>query len=358
MQLTSRAGSFLALLVVWQIVAMLSPVGVSPPVAQPQRDLAVPDLLRWVPATDETRLAFAMWLASDASSPAELIPGSTPIVRRLALLPMPRTLGRSPGWRERFGYGARDVLSWVAAGPNAELAVLSGTFAQATIEHALQASGYRKQRYRGVTLFVYDGPARPAPVIEGDSVTAAQAVAVFPGLLLTSSRPDLVVDAIRASQGVIPSLATDRNIVTISRTLAPYHGLMIRDATLHARECGLAPASAEPFRPSGRYIAIAFGDNGSPATRRTFVANVFLSPDEARAIQSPYINAWFSDLPLVEGSSLAAFGHLTAVARTGSVLVAEFVNGRDDGWVRSGIRFAYPVCAAAATSPPSGKPPA
>lgn len=358
MRFTTQAGSFLVLLVVWQIVAMLSPVSVSPPAAQPQRDLAVPDLLLWVPATDETRLAFAMWLASDASSPAELIPGSTPIVRRLALLPMPRTLGRSPGWRERFGYGARDVLSWVAAGPNAELAVLSGTFDQAAIEHALLASGYHTRQHRGVTIFVHDGPARPAPVIEGDSVTAAQAVAVFPGLLLTSSRPELVEDAIGASQGVIPSLATNQSIVTISRTLAPYHGLMIRDATLHARECGLASPGAEPFRPSGRYVAIAYGDNGSSATRRTFIANAFVSPDEATAIQSPYISAWFSELPLVEGSPLAAFGRLTTVAQTGPVLVAEIVDGRDDGWARSGIRFAYPVCAAAAASPPSGTPPA
>jgi hypothetical protein len=358
MQLTSRAGSFLALLVVWQSVAMLSPVGQSSPADHPRRDPAIPDLLQWIPAIDDLRFALAMWLASDTNSPTESIPGNAAVVRRLALLPMPRTLGRSPGWRERFGYGARDVLSWVAAGPNAELAVLTGTFDRAAIEHALLASGYHKRRHRGVALFIHDGPATPAPVIEGDSVTAAQAVAVLPGLLLTSARPELVQYAIEAGQGVIPSLATDWNIVTISRTLAPYHGLMIRDATLHVRECGLAPASAEPFRPSGRYIAIALGDNGSSATRRTFVANVFLSPDEARAIQSSYINAWFSDLPLVEGSSLAAFGHLTTVARTGSVLVAEFVNGRDDGWVRSGIRFAYPVCAAAATSPPGGKPPA
>ncbi len=358
MRLTSRAASIFALMVAWQIVAMLSPVGQSSHTDQLRLDPAIPDLLQWIPAIDDMRIALALWLPSDASSLAESVPGTTAIVRRLALLPMPRTLGRSPGWREHFGYGARDVRAWAAAGPNAELAVLTGTFDRAAIERTLLASGYHKRRHRGVALFVYDGPATLAPVIEGDSVAAAQAIAVLPGFLLTSSRPELVQHAIEAGQGVIPSLATDREIVTISRTLAPYHGLMIRDATLHARECGLAPASAEPFRPTGRYIAIAYGDNGSSATRRTFVANAFLSPDEAIAIQPPYTNAWFADLPLVQGSSLAAFGRLTTVARTGSVLIAEFINGRDDGWVRSGIRFAYPVCAAAATSAPDETPPA
>ncbi len=340
----------LGLTVLCQALAMVSPAGTSTPTAEPPPGPMILDVLRWVPVTDETRLALAMWLTHGTDGAQAEILASATIVQRLALLPSPRALGRLIGWRDRFGYSFHDVASWVAVGPNAELAILSGTFDQAAIERALRKAGYRRARYLGVTMFVHSPTATPTPILNGDSIGLANAIALQPNLLLISASPNLVKLAIEAGRGQRESLATDPFFQDVFQTLAPFHGLMVRDAKLHALECGLLPTESDRLAPSGRYIALAYRDASSPQSRRTLVANVFLSQDEATTIRSRYVRAWYVDEPLVEGSSLAVFGRLVTVLQSGPVVLAELADGRDDGWIRSGIRFAFPVCTAAASA--------
>ncbi|MER3436453.1 MAG: hypothetical protein C4346_01845 [Chloroflexota bacterium] len=336
---------------------MVSPAGTVTPASEPPPSPTLSETLRWVPVTDETRLALAMWLAHGTDGEQPEIPASAAIVQRLALLPSPRALGRLTGWRDRFGYSFRDVASWVAAGPNAELAILSGTFDEAAIDRALRESGYRRMRYRGVRMFVHSPAATPTPILNGDSIGFANAIALQPNLLLIAASPELVQLAIEAGRGQRASLATDPFFQDMLHTLAPFHGLMIRDAKLHAMECGFLPSESKRLVPSGRSIALAYRDAGSPQSRRTLVANVFRSQDEANSFRSHYVRAWYADEPLVEGSSLAVFGRLVTVVQSGPVVLAELASGRDDGWIRSGIRFAVPVCAAAASAVASATTP-
>jgi hypothetical protein len=206
-------------------------------------------------------------------------------------------------------------------------------------------------------MFVHSPTATPTPILNGDSIGFANAIALQPNLLIISVSPELVKLAIEAGRGQRPSLTTDPFFQDVFHTLAPFHGLMVRDAKLHALECGLLPSESDRLVPSGRYIALAYRDASSPQSRRTLVANVFLSLDEATTIRSRYVRAWYADEPLVEGSSLAVFGRLITVVQSGPVVLAELADGRDEGWIRSGIRFAFPVCAAAASAAASATTP-
>lgn len=306
------------------------------------------DLLAWIPATPLTRSAFAAWSPpADPSRIPDALPGNDRFIERLALSPVPRTLGRSPGWRERFSYGARDVLGWAAAGPSAELTVLVGQFDREAIERALREGGYRQTSHQGQTVFVLHDFATPTPIIEGDSLAAANAIAVLPDRLITSAVPALVEQAIDAGIGRIPSLAEDPIGASLLATLAPINGLMVLDAATHAAACGFETLESEGDEENNRYVAVAYGWLGEGGPRRTLLVNALASDPETSAAMAAYEAAWLTSVVSVGGSPLDAFGRLDAVSRSGRLLIAEIGAGRDDGWVRSGIRFAAPVCAAA-----------
>jgi hypothetical protein len=57
------------------------------------------------------------------------------------------------------------------------------------------------------------------------------------------------------------------------------------------------------------------------------------------------------------GGYIADLASVRAVYRTGSWVVADLVEGRDNGWVRSGVRFLIAVCEQASTLVPPGGPP-
>src|SRR5688572_5954796 len=76
-----------------------------------QRADPVLDLLGWIPATNETRRSFVVWTKDPggADGTPVAISAADPFLDRLALTPRPHTLGTSNDWRNRFGYGAREV---------------------------------------------------------------------------------------------------------------------------------------------------------------------------------------------------------------------------------------------------------
>jgi hypothetical protein len=98
----------------------------------------------------------------------------------------------------------------------------------------------------------------------------------------------------------------------------------------------------------------------SRTTRRR--AQEFQTHREAEAtVASPaYEAGWLTGAANAggTGADISAYGPVTTVTRTGPTLVAELLDGREDGCVRASIRFASPVCEAAAGALPTSTPPA
>jgi hypothetical protein len=327
-----------------------------------RRTDAVADLLGWIPATNETRRAFAVWSEDPGGTDATTVAraGMDPFLDRLALTPVPYTLGRSSRWRSQFGYGARDVTGWAAAGSDSSIAVLAGDFDVVTIEARLRDAGYRRSRYHGVTVYVLHEVATATASVDGDAVSAANAVALYAARVVTSPSAAAVRGAIDAAQGRVPSLADDPEVAKLVRTLAPISGLVAVDAADQAIDCGIGGTwtHRDLARPSGRYVAVGYGRLGVGGARRTLVAAGLADAATARAALDKYAAGWESGEvgAAAATAAVSAFGRVDSVGRTDNLLIAELVEGREDGWVRAGIRFASPVCEAAAGALPSAVP--
>ncbi|HEY7031130.1 MAG TPA: hypothetical protein VH482_07385 [Thermomicrobiales bacterium] len=323
---------------------------------------AVADLLAWIPATDQTRHAFAVWSEDPGGAAGTPVvnAGIDPLIDRLGLSPVPSTLGRSAPWRARFGYGARDVQRWVTAGGDAPIAVLGGDFDRAAIETALTDAGYRKSTYHGVPVYVLHDVATPSPTVDGDAIGAANAVALYAGRVITSASPAAVRGAIDAAQGRVPSLADDPEIAVMLQTLAPISGLVAVDAADQAIDCGIGGSWSHRTlpQPSGRYVVVGYGRLGAGGERRTLVAANLADAVAAGAALDKYAAGWNGGIVMTTGAGaeIAAYGRLTAVGQTDNLLIAELVDGREDGWVRAAIRFARPVCELASTALPAEPP--
>jgi hypothetical protein len=318
-------------------------------------------VLGWIPATDETRRAFAVWTEDPGGDGTPVtMTAADPLVRRLALTPVPYTLGTSREWPDRFGYGAQAVTRWATAGNGATIAVLGGDFDPATVERRLTDAGYQASPYHGVAVYVLDDLATPSRSIDGDAVSAANVVAVFGDRLITAVSPATVRDAIDAAQGRVPSLADEPAVAAIVRTLAPISGLVAVDAADHAIDCGHGGqwTHRDLERPSGRYVVVAYGRLGDGGERRTLVATSYGDEAAAGAALDRQTAGWESGVVSAAGAGaeIAVYGRVSAVGQTGNLVVAELVEGREDGWVRAGIRFATPVCEAVATALPRGTP--
>jgi hypothetical protein len=327
-----------------------------------QRADVVLDLLGWIPATDETRRAFAVWSEDPGEGPGTpiAITAVDPLFDRLALTPLPFTLGRSADWPNRFGYTARDVTRWATAGTASSIVVLGGDFDVPMIERKLKDAGYRTSTYHGVMLYVLHDVATPSGTLDGDAVAAANAVALFADRVITSASPATVRDAIDAAQGRIPSLADEPAVAAIGRTLAPISGLVAVDAADHAIDCGAGGSwtHGNLGQPSGRYVVVGYGRLGIGGERRTLVATNFTDRAAADAALASFTDGWESGTASSgeTGADIAVYGRVSAVSETDRLLVAELVDGREEGWVRAGIRFAIPVCEAAVRALPPGAP--
>jgi hypothetical protein len=327
-----------------------------------QRADAVTDLLAWIPATDETRRAFAVWSedAAGADGTPAVNAGIDPLVDRLGLTPLPFTLGRSSKWRDRFGYGARDVKQWATAGSDSSIAVLVGDFDTVTIEAKLRETGFRTSRYHGVTVYVLRDVATPSATVDGDAVSAANVVALFAGRLITSASVAAVHGAIDAAQGRVPSLADEPGVAKVLRAMAPISGLVAVDAADHAIDCGVGGGWThnDLARRSGRYVVVGYGRLGGGGDRRTLVVTSLADAAAADAALDKYAAGWEGGAvdTAGAGADISVFGRVSSVGQTDNLLIAELVEGREDGWVRAGIRYANPVCQVVATALPSGTP--
>jgi hypothetical protein len=166
--------------------------------------------------------------------------------------------------------------------------------------------------------------------------------------------------AIDAAQGRIPSLADEPAVAEIVRVLAPVSGLVAVDAVDQAVDCGLGRGwtRRDLEWSSGRYVVVGYGRLGAGGERRTLVGTSYADAAAAGKALDAYTAGWESGLVLTTqaGAEVAALGSVGAVGQTDEWLIAELVDGREDGWVRAGIRFALPVCEAVATALPPGTP--
>jgi hypothetical protein len=311
------------------------------------RDDLVADLLDWIPATDDTSASFAVRTPDPGDATSVALPAAAMHGESLGLVPFPQTMGYSSTWPQTFGYSAAQVTAWATAGTVDRVTVLSGAFDSLKIEDALKDAGYRRSNYHGAVVFSLSDEVTPVALVSGDVASDANVVALLGDRLITAEAIDPVKAAVDAAQGMRSSLADDEEIATLLRTVAPSNALMVVDAAKQAAACaGDKSASAES---DGRFVAIAYGRIGQGGERRTLVATSFASAEEAATAESAYELGWQDGYAVAgsAGAPISTYGRLSNVSQSGPLLIAELVDGREDGWTRAAIRYATPVCEAA-----------
>jgi hypothetical protein len=309
----------------------------------------IADLLAWLPETTETRRAFSVWTGT--SDPA-----------RLSLAPASLTLGHSDAWRTRYGYGAENVTAWATASPDSSLSVMKGGFDWAGIERALTAAGFTKSTYHRAVIFTATtaGPSDHF-VSDGDSSGAAKVVAMLDQRLVAGASTALVRSAIDAAEGRTGSLADVPTIAGALLSLQPLDGLMSISQADQAIECGVGQGwtSAAVTPDALRFVIVAYGHLGVGGPPRTLVAMTFANENRAEGAFPAYEAGWREGFANAGGAggAIASFGTVSNVSRNHAMLIAEIVNGTENGWARAGVRFAVAVCSPAAAALPAGTPP-
>ena len=309
------------------------------------RDDPVADLLGWIPATDETRASFAVWTPDGgADATGTVVPTSEMHGEKLALEPMPTLFGYSTGLADALGFSAWQITSWVAAGPSGELVVLSGDFDQnGIVAHFGAGSGFDRSDYRGARIFSFDDSARAANAA-ATILLADRVIALLGDKIIIANSVDEAKAVVNTVAGKQPSLADDDAIASLLRTVAPANALMVVDAMKHASDCAGDESTATGN--NGRFVAVAYGRLGEGGDRRTLAATSFGSTEEATLAEAAFELGWQNGY-VVSGSSgapISTFGQVSNVSQSGALLIAELVDGREDGWTRAAIRLATPVC--------------
>ncbi|MCC6793159.1 MAG: hypothetical protein IT336_15860, partial [Thermomicrobiales bacterium] len=294
-------------------------------------------LLAWIPATATTNGMFAVWTPDRGLATPAAAGEAFDVAARLSLQPEIEVVGSSSSFGQRYGWGAGQVSGWAVAGAGSELTVLTGAFDLTTIADRLEASGYTRSGYRGADLFML-----------GDVTDVLNAIAWLDGRLLISRSEALVRAAIDTVVDGEASLADEPAIAGTVRTLAPLNALVAVDLARHAAGCLPGEvATAQPL--AGEYVMVGYGRSGPGGERRTLIATTFADEATASVALPGYEDGWFAGYANAGGlgGRIEDFGTLTVVTQSDRALVAELVDGRDDGWVRAGIRYAIPVCEAA-----------
>lgn len=347
---------FTALLALIGVVAfaLLRETPQKPPVIEHRAD-PIADLLAWIPASPEASDAFSAWTADPGVQTMAIV--DLQQIDTLAIEPVPRTLGRTGAWSSTFGWNAINVTGWATAGDGRGLTVLAGVFDVTKIERALKKAGYVAQTYRGVEIWQLQAFATPGASTAGDAEWAANAIALLDGRLIVAPEAGQVRAAIDVAAAGSGSLADEPGISTSIATLAPLSGLVGIGQADFAAQCD--PARGQAAERTGEHVFVGYGRVGTGGERRTLIATSYADEVLAAANEAAYQNGWIAGFANAGGTggSLAAFGSIAHVGRAGRLLVAEIVNGRDDGWVRSGIRFALPVCEAVLAFAPPQAPP-
>jgi hypothetical protein len=311
------------------------------------------DLLGWIPATDQSRRAYAVWI-DQPDAPYDL----RSAVGSLSISPAPLGLGRSAEWQQTTGISSSRVTAW-ASSPPAGVTVLSTVVTKEEIEQHLRDAGYRRTTHRAVPLWLAPQPRNANLSIQGDNLRALNAVAVTEGRIVVGFDEASVRASLDAASGRRDSLA-DELIASLLAALPGLSGFMVEDQRDLAIECGAGRdwLKSDFTSASGRELAIAFrldSDTRLPVTsawveyQDSDLAEVSLSLMETDWREGSIRQA---DL----GGPISNLARLRSVSRVGVFGVADLVEGRENGWVRSGVRYLTAVCSQASRLIPAGSP--
>ncbi|MDQ2683607.1 MAG: hypothetical protein M3Y37_08780, partial [Chloroflexota bacterium] len=311
----------------------------------------VTDLLGWIPATDETRRSFAVW----SGIPADPVP-TTRATNRLALEPVPLALGQSEEWQRITGISATGVTGWASF---ANVTVLAGSFDLARISSSLDAAAYSRSASRGVAVWTAPEDVPQPRIVAGDDLRALAVIAVLDRWVVIGANQTAVETAIAAAADAIPSLADDPDI---QRLVIPgTAGMMVADQRDMAVRCGVAGEwqTTDFAEASGRLVIVRYVRAAGELPLITSVHVQFGDEFDALAglteLEQQWVTGFVNERGV--GAEVADFGTTRAVYSDGAWVVAELTDGRDNGWVRSGVRFLVGICEQAATLVPGGDPP-
>jgi len=312
----------------------------------------VVDLLGWLPATDQSRRAYAAWV-EQPGAPLDLTSASD----RLSILPPPLALGRSSEWQRTTGISASQVTGWASA-PGAGVTVLTGTFDAAEITSRLGQADYRSTLYRSVRIWLSPAQIDTSRVIEGDDLHASNAIAVYQDRVVIGWDERAVRRSLDAAAGVSGSLATDPSVDPTNITPG-LSGIMVEDQRDLAIDCGVAQGwlKTDFTEPSGRALAVLYhvDDSGTPVTS---VWSNYDDRDTAAALlpilEADWRSGYANHLGL--GGKVSDFATVQSVRQIDAWVVADLTTGRDNGWVRSGIRYLVAICEQASPLIPVGAP--
>jgi hypothetical protein len=300
----------------------------------------VADLLGWLPATDDSRRAYAAWTVQ-SGAPLDL----TDSIDRLTLSPTPLALGRSAEWQRTTGISASQVSGWASA-PGEGVTVLAGDLDATDIGARLAQAGYEKHAYQSVPVWVSAEPLTRSRLIEGDDLRAMNAIAVVDGHVVIGWSEEAVHRALEAAAGVRASLATEPVAASINVT-TDLSGLIVLDQRDFAIDCGVGRGwlKSDFAEPSGRVIAILYHLDGSGAPVTSVWAE-FADDIAAEGILPTIADDWQTGFAnqIGLGGRVSDIATVQSVRRIDAYVVADLAAGRENGWVRSGIRYLVALC--------------
>jgi hypothetical protein len=339
-----------AAIVVVAVASILPDDGKSPSISPNENALL--DVLGWIPATDESLRAYAAWTSSD-TAPIAL----SDAVGDLIVNPRPLALGISTDWQRITGISASDVESW-ATSPGAGVTVLKGPFEFGDFQVALDEMGYTREDHHGIPVWIAPNPIQTPSVISGDDLRSLNAVAVAADRIVLGLSADAVARALDAAVGDASSIADDQ-VAHVAASTGSNVGIMVIDMRDLAVSCGVSNGwqVADFQGASGRSVAITYGYDAAGAPR-TSVWTQFANNDQATVNLDRMATDWTQGYlnQLGVGESVATFATVTSVSQSGPFIVADLANGRENGWVRSGIRYLIAICEQSATLMPAGTP--
>ena len=355
--LFARRGRYLASLYLFGTAAALGLLAIlqaNPGQAdfvQPYRADPIADVLQWIPATDESERGYAAWTE---------IPGSplgvTDALDRLSVHPPPLALGRSGEFQRTVGISASQVTGWASA-VGAGATILTGQIDFAAVEASLASANYTEATWRGVTIWSAEHQTQAPVTIEGDDLRAMNVVVPLGDRVL------LAIDR-RAAEAALATAAGERASLAdrpeLQRWLgSDMAGIMVVDQRDLAIECGVAGlwTTSDFSEASGRTAGIVYRvlEDGTPVTSVWIDLADDIAAEAGRfTFEVGWRNGFVNQIGL--GGPVSALASLAEVRRSGTFVIADLVQGRDNGWVRSGVRFLIDICEHSSAMVPAGQP--
>ena len=110
--------------------------------------------------------------------------------------------------------------------------------------------------------------------------------------------------------------------------------------------------------PSGRVVGVAYRldpEDSEPITSVWIELADDLAADAGQfALEDGWRNGFINRSGI--GGPISALASVAKVYRDGTLVVADLVQGRENGWVRSGVRYLVELCEYSSAMVPPGQP--